>query len=316
MIIRRRVSVLILALSTLLLMSCMFPQLLASTGMPGGGTLEIDIDYTGSWYRKTFDYSRQAENIRHFVVVMPESEADRASPGWIFTSLRPLPDEITVDEDRQEYAWTLDYVYEAPEGYFSGTFEPGTYAVAVAFIASPLSREEAGVGEDVILWPGVTGGGASTDYETVVIEDGTMTSLTIEITDDHGWACPWLYVFDGQSFQRRTEILRNLDDSALARTEITPIGPVVAVDGSIVIRVAEEKDEIAYIDMLALLVDGAAVAAAGADQGAASQVSAADGEYLVLRQGETVDLHFRVPAFFTDGDPVSVVVTGYYQPLK
>ena len=67
------------------------------------------------------------------------------SLGEIFTSLRfpASPDEVLLREDGQKYAWVLETLYEAAEGRFRGQFEPGTYYVAAAFIAAPLTKEEA-----------------------------------------------------------------------------------------------------------------------------------------------------------------------------
>jgi len=47
--------------------------------LPSTGTLEVDIDYTGSWYVETFGYARKAENIRHYVLVMPEEALGQAT---------------------------------------------------------------------------------------------------------------------------------------------------------------------------------------------------------------------------------------------
>jgi hypothetical protein len=278
------------------------------------GLLEVAINYVGSWYRETFNYSREAKNIRHFVLAIPESEAARADAGWVFTSIEPQPGHITIREDRQEYAWALEYLYEAPGGYFEGELEPGTYRVAVAFIASPLSREEAGASGDAVLWPGITGGGASTEYETVVIKAGETSSITFRMTDANGWACPWLYVSHNHTLERRTEILRNLRGKDQERTEITSISPVTVVDGFIVVKVAEEKDEVTFIDALYLLIDGKAIHAED-NPGAASSVAAVDGNYLVLHRDEAYELRFQAPASFAEGDPVAVVVTGYYVPM-
>jgi len=294
-----------------LTVSCVLPSLWGDYGASDQGALDIDIDYTGTWYIDTFHYAREAPNIRHFVLVVPESEAERAGAGWFFTSLEVQPDgSLKVRGDRQEYAWALDYVYDAPEGRFSGHFAPGTYAVAVAFIAGPLSREEAGVGADVVLWPGVTGGGASTEFQTVEIAAGDTVTLTIEITDADGWACPWIYVANGTGFERRTEILRNRRGPDSAGTEITALEPVAAQDGAIVLRVAEEKDEVTLLDALILRVDGVAVFA---DM---PELSADDGQTVILRRGESIDLRFPVPAGYAAGDAVSVVASGYYVPVE
>ena len=135
--------------------------------------------------------------------------------------------------------------------------------------------------------------------------------MTIPMDDSDGWACPWLYISNGQTFERRTEILRNLRGSAQERPETTPLGPVMTVDGSIIIKVTEEKDEVTYIDSLYLLIDGATIPAQ-AEPAVAARIAADDGNYLVLRRGQSYEFRFAVPASWHDRPPASVVVTGYY----
>ena len=306
---RRVMPVLCAAAVALPMVACVLPSWVLPTSTSRQGVLDVTIDYVGSWYRNTFNYSREAENIRHFVLVVPESEADRASAGWIFTSLDLQPDGIQVRDDRQEYAWALDYLYEAPGGSFTGDFEPGPYAVAAAFIAGPLSREDAGAGEDAILWAGVTGGGASTEFQAVEITAGETASLTIPITDANGWACPWVYVANGADFERRAEILRNRHGVDSVGTEITALGPVTAQDGAIVLRIVEEKDEVTFLDVLYLEIGGVPVYAEHA-----SDLFAVDEQAVVLRRGDVIDLRFRAPAGFADGDAVTLIASGYYLP--
>lgn len=295
----------VLIAASFLLLSCIFPLVTWPASTPDRGTLDITIKYSGGFYVETFNYSPDAPNIRHYVLIMPERVAAEADPGWILTSIDLESDTLSARPDRQEYAWAFEYLYDAPHAHFVGQFDPGTYAVAAAFVAGPVSREEVGAGEDAILWPGVTGGGANTDFKMVIIEAGQTTSLEFLMTDDNGWACPWLYVFDGQVFERRTEILRHVRDQA--RTEITPLSGLAVVDGAVVIRVAEEKDEITVIDALVLLVDGVPVPAQGES---AAQVAAADGESLILHRGETAEFRFPVPPTFSGA--ASLAVTGYY----
>ena len=168
------------------------------------GFLDVNIDYRGTWYRETFSYTREADNIAHFVIVMPESEVDRATADQIFSSIdfALLPDVLTIREDRAEFAWALDYLHEAPGGHFHGQFEPGTYDVAAAFVAAPLRREEAGAPDDAILYAGMTGGGASTDYWEIEVAPGE-NAIIVSLTDKDGWACPWLYAYNGRAFERR-----------------------------------------------------------------------------------------------------------------
>lgn len=296
--------------------SCGFPFLFAPQSFDEvastepEGMLEADIQYDDEFYVETFNYSRDAENVRHFVMVVPESEIERAMDEvtWVFTGLIPQEDgSFVMREDRIEegYEWGLDYIYNAPGGVFTGAFPPGRYGVAAAFLTGPVTREEVGAGEDAILWAGITGGGANTQLQIVEIVAGETTSIDFPMTDSNGWACPWLYVFDGENYVRYSEILRNVRDEA--RTEITDLYGFAVVDGEILLRIAEEEEEISYLDGFYLLVDGEPVYADNA------LLSAVDGESLILHQGESVDLRFAV-----DGTPetVQVVAHGYYEVIE
>lgn len=303
----RRAFSFILITAALLLTACIGQLFTALIDSPSTGILEVDIDYGGDWYRETFNYARDADNISHYVLVMPESEIGELRAGQVFSRFAFPPEDAAEDE----FGWALDYIYQAPEGYFTGEFEPGTYELAAVFLAASLSREEAGVADDVILWPGVTGGGASTDFQTIEIKPGETTSITVYMDDSNGWACPWLYVSNGQTFERRVEILRNIRGKDQEQTEITPIGPVTSIDGSIIIKIAEEKDEVSYIDSLSLLIDGVPIPAQ-----AEPVVAADDGHYLILHRDQSQEFRFPVPLFFNDGESVSIIVSGYYAPVK
>jgi hypothetical protein len=289
-----RQQLLVLLVLGSLLVTCPFPWLIPMSSNDQG-TLEVTITYRGDYYVDHFDYSPEAENFRHFVLVRPVDDDETPDDaGQIFSSLAPQENgSLVLREDRQDYAWALDYIYDAPQGHFQGEFEPGEYAVAAAFIIVP-SHEEAGVADDVILLPGAE---ASTDYQYIRIETGETTSLNFYMSDDHSMACPWLYVSTGGAFERRFEILRNVRDHE--RTEITPLGPVT--ESTVTIRIAEEKDEITYLDAFYLEVDGVAVVADN------PLLAADDDDYLILHQGESVDLQFVVPP-----GAISVVAVGYY----
>ena len=295
--------------------ACSWPVLTLPDAL-AKGVLDVEIDYSGDFYHEVFDYSRDAANIRHYVLILPEEMASRGDPGWIFTSLDVQADgTLAVRDDRQEYAWALPYILYAPRGFYTHELEPGNYVVAAAFVAGPVSREQVGAGDDAILWPGITGGGASTDFRTITIEPGETTRITFSMTDRNGWACPWLYVFDGSGFERRTEVLRNLRGPQHEQTETTAIGAVKVIDGAVIVRIVEEKDEVAYVDSLAL-VSGAGAIAAETDDAATAKLASDDGDYLVLRKGDAVELRFPAPAGLADGDSVSVVVNGYYVPVS
>ena len=153
---------------------------------PTTGTLAVEITYTGQWYRETFGYEPEAPNIRHVVLVMPAGEqSGLESAGWVFTSLvfAPYPEPFGIREDRTEYRPFLDYVYDAPGGMATIDLTPGEYDVAAAFVAAALPPPD----DDAILYPGVTGGGASNEFQAVAVVAGQTTRLSIELTDDNGW---------------------------------------------------------------------------------------------------------------------------------
>jgi hypothetical protein len=288
------------------------------TETPSLGLLEVDIDYSGDWYRETFGYTSRAKNIKHFVLVMPASEVNRATAAEIFTSIRfpTSPHVLLMTEDRKEFSWALEYLYEAPEGHFRGQFEPGTYYVAAAFIAAPLSKEEAGLSDDVILYPGVTGGGASADYREIVIEPGE-SKIEFSLSDENGWACPWLYVYSGHHFERRTEILRMARGKQNEKRELSFIGPVEISDLSVVLAIAEEKEETAFIDEFYIVADGLKVYAEANAQ-VAAKVAKKDQDYLIITSGESYEFSFNLPDSFAgrENTSVSVVVSGFYVPRK
>jgi len=153
---------------------------------PTAGTLVVEILYTGQWHRETFDYQPDAANIRHVVLVMPmDSIIQLAGAGWAFSNLKftPSPEPLAMREVAVEFIPILDFMYDAPGGVVSIDLSPGNYNVAAAFIAAALPPP----GGDVILYPGVTGGGASNDFQVVEIAVGKTVYLSVELTDKNGW---------------------------------------------------------------------------------------------------------------------------------
>jgi hypothetical protein len=153
---------------------------------PATGTLVVEIVYTGDWYRETFDYQPDAPNIRHVVLVMPvEGIIQLAGAGWAFTNLKftPSPQPLAMQEVAVEFIPILDFMYDAPGGVASIDLAPGKYNVAAAFIAAALPTP----GGNPLLYPGVTGGGASNEFQVVEIAAGKTVSLSVELTDENGW---------------------------------------------------------------------------------------------------------------------------------
>ena len=86
------------------------------TPMDGFGSFQVDVDYRGTWYRDTFDYTKEGEQIAHFVLVVPESDADRATADGIFSSLdyTNVPDALAIRAGEDPFHWALEHVYDAP----------------------------------------------------------------------------------------------------------------------------------------------------------------------------------------------------------
>jgi len=273
------------------------------------GLLAVDIEYIGQWYRDTFHYSKAAPNIRHVAVIMPAAQYQENPhvPGQICSSLSfPLDDEpLQFRSGAGETNWDLSVLHSVPVQL---ELEPGSYYVGGCFIAAPLSRQEAGAGDDLIFYAGITGVGASSDYQVVAIEPGGRKEITIILTDKNGWACPWVYVFNGTTFERRSEILRNLNSKSRETTQRHPLGPVAVQDGVVRLQIREEKPETSYLDALYLEVAGVPV------RPRTGRLSKVDGQYLVLRQGDRYELSLDVSTLAGDGTSVEIVIVsaGYY----
>ncbi len=281
----------------------------ASSDQGATGRLTVDVEYTGQWYRDTFHYRKDAPNIRHFAVVMPEAQyrENPHEPGWICSSVGfPKGDEpLRARDDIRGTAWDLSVLHPIP---YQVDLKPGRYYVGGCFIAAPLSRQEAGVGEDAILYAGITGGGASSEYQVVTIQPGAQRDIIIFLTDKDGWACPWVYVSNGRTFERRGEILRNLKSKTLEATQRQALGPVTVQNGVIRLQIREEKPETTYLDALYLEVGGTPI------RPDASLLAGVDQRYLVLRQGDSYELTFDVAALAGDAASVeaTLVAAGYY----
>lgn len=308
--------------SWLIFFSIALPAHVQALPLPGGasqGKLAITIIYAGNFYRETFGYTPIAPNIRHYALILPadtaaqhERDVARVFGGLQFPTTAATPVQWRPEVDGA-LDWAAPYLHLAPGGHYTATLQPGQYAVWTAFIAAPLSRAEAGVGEDAILWAGVTGGGASTRTPlTVTVAAGQTTALTVPLTDANGWACPWLYVYDGNEYVRTTEILRTpAAEPPAPYRELTHLGRVPVVDGVVRLRLAEEKDEITTLDALTVVANGVPLA----PDGQPALVSA-DGVTLELHRNEQLDLAYSLPPALARRGAVqlSVIAVGYYLP--
>jgi len=157
------------------------------TATPSTGTLDLTIRYTGSWYRETFDYQPDSPNVRHMALLLPSGDNTVFvdSPGLIFTSLTftPPPEPFMFKDDSAFYDFLLEYLHDVPQGHVVIELVPDAYRLAVAITLAALPPPD----DDALLYPGVTGGGISNDFQEVVIEAGETLEMTVELTDDNGW---------------------------------------------------------------------------------------------------------------------------------
>ncbi|MBI5932244.1 MAG: hypothetical protein HY867_00945 [Chloroflexi bacterium] len=181
----------LLVLFVLTLLGSISCQFITRSPLPSStGTLDLTINYTGSWYRETFNYQPDAQNIRHIAMILPSNVDFNDSPGRVFTTLEftPSPEplafqEVTYAGDPNPYKLLLEYMHDVPQGHATLDLAPGIYQLAVSFIAAALPPPN----EDAFLYPGVTGGGASNEFQEIAIEAGKTLTLTIELTDENGW---------------------------------------------------------------------------------------------------------------------------------
>lgn len=151
------------------------------------------------------------------------------------------------------------------------------------------------------------------NLKTVVLaigKDGMLREVKRQATkqtQDCGMlaACPFVYVVaDGESV-RVGEILRNLRGAA-AYGEQSLALPVPR-DGTLRVRIAEEKHEVTRLDAVAIAVDGVEVLPrACASSHAYCQ---ADRVYALLRRGDVLELEFEIPR---GAKSIELRAAGYY----
>jgi len=138
---------------------------------------------------------------------------------------------------------------------------------------------------------------------------GTIAIRPEDLT--HTWSCiscPHIYAWNGERFEHRGEVLRDLVGPGAEKTQRTALGEVLVERGQVRLRLAEEEDEVSHVDALLLEIGGVTVAPAD------PTLAAADGDHRMLARGEAVELVYAVA--LPDGlAPAAVVATGYYVPL-
>lgn len=121
-------------------------------------------------------------------------------------------------------------------------------------------------------------------------------------------ACPWVYVVGADGPVRIGEILR--DVRGKAAYTLQELALPAADRGPLHVRVAEEEDEVTFLDEVYVEVDGAKLAPAACATTAAPAYCAADHVPYRMQKGDVLDLAFDLPASSTP----TIFARGYYVP--
>ena len=128
-------------------------------------------------------------------------------------------------------------------------------------------------------------------------------------------SCPWLYVFDGNKFVKKTEIIKDVVGKENKQTNLYQLEASSVIDGKLKLKIQEEKDEISYLDKIALKVNGVYYPALLSDGNKHSLLLKEDNEYLTLVKGENIELEFLIPTNIKI-ESIELEATGYYEPSK
>ncbi|MCP3973468.1 MAG: hypothetical protein GY720_03130, partial [bacterium] len=158
--------------------------------------------------------------------------------------------------------------------------------------------------------------------ETTVVQEVVTVGLTdgaemseigrrpSELTQDCNnlAACPYVYVLGVEGEELIGEILRNVR----GRDAYTTQGLELPTQhGLLHIQLREEKEEVTYLDAIALLVDGEKILPRACGDGSDLGHCSIDGISLRLDEGDVLDLWFEVPPGATS---LELNATGYYVP--
>lgn len=128
-------------------------------------------------------------------------------------------------------------------------------------------------------------------------------------------ACPLVYVEHANgALSYEGEILRNVVGARRETTQHLTLAALPACSGEVKVQLVEAKDEITYLDDVALMIDGTAIAPRACSAAAAPAYCGNDGRYATLHRGQTLALSFDVP----EGAPCArpqLRADGYYVPV-
>jgi hypothetical protein len=140
-----------------------------------------------------------------------------------------------------------------------------------------------------------------------MIEHSRRDTRDVQICDQLA-ACPLVYVVSDGGLELRGEILRDLRGQSAYAAQTLAVGS--DDDGELVVRLAEEKPEVTYLDEIYLEVDGIRIPPRTCTvPSPRPDYCLADGVPFVMREGESLELTFDA-----SGPDALLHAAGYYVP--
>ena len=151
------------------------------------------------------------------------------------------------------------------------------------------------------------------DGSPITLSKKSSNFLNLAITSG-GASCPYLLAWNPNS-EKWTEYGKILHEATSKSSEREHVLRISAFRSRFLL--AEREPEIAYIDQAELsieLKDGRSLVISASDQ----RLALRDGQYLVLRQGQTAEFRFDLPKDVKESDITQSTLTvfGYYEPLE
>jgi len=216
-----------------------------------------------------------------------------------------------AEESSKDYGWwSVWHQLKKESKYFTTphTFSSITPGVYTLIVYDPVSenvdpnklREQNYVASDGVV------------IQKIVVTEKSADQFHFEHIDFIEWnclSCPWVYLFDGRTFIRRSEILRDLIGWEQKGIDSILLSASDAIDGVIKIRLSEERDEITYISSIELVQNGM-----HCEKPLGLLIPTNDSSEVVLKKGDVLDLEFHLPTIVSEKDLLILQVEGYYEP--
>jgi len=152
--------------------------------------------------------------------------------------------------------------------------------------------------------------------EEIIITKHGQLEYDFDEEDFTEWnclSCPWLYVFDGNEYVKTTEVLKDVVGKENRQTTTTEIAPKNFQNGTLKIRIQEEKDEITHLHQVQLKVNGITCPMRIQEINTAKKVTDFTGSF-ELRKGESIEMEFLLPDEVTEIQTIKLETNGFYEP--